>query len=291
MSFPLLFRSFQPIFATLVYLLPGKLTCPPKTNGWKMYFLLKQSFFRGHVSFLGCIDCFPSEHWYFELRLFWKKKSVKFYDISWPHQSLTSSNWTPVKEGQFDLKGFRFNGAKGFLQNFRQFHPAWLRVKDPSSAFFFKRGYVYGAHSLQQLLCGGCIGLFDWEGSPLLSAPKKYKQRNDHENKAVIQNLIQKVLSSFCSSIRNASPLLEMKQKVIQITCFPAEMCPEALFNSSALGAMTEEPLPDAPGRALNRGFPTIWRGGSCSLILRWCAFKASMASAIFILIKRYILL
>ena len=35
-------------------ILPGKLTCPLKINGWKMYFLSKQSFFRGHVSFLGC---------------------------------------------------------------------------------------------------------------------------------------------------------------------------------------------------------------------------------------------
>ena len=36
--------------------LPGKLTCPLKINGWKMYFLLKQSLFRGHVSFQGCIN-------------------------------------------------------------------------------------------------------------------------------------------------------------------------------------------------------------------------------------------
>ena len=79
----------------------------------------------------------------------------------------------------------------GFLQNFRGLHPAWLRVFPrnplglplPTSAW---RGYVYGAHSLQQLLCGGCIGLFDLEGSCAVSAPKKYKQRNDHENKAVL---------------------------------------------------------------------------------------------------------
>ena len=33
---------------------PEKLTCPLKINGWKMYFLLKWSLFRGHVSFQGC---------------------------------------------------------------------------------------------------------------------------------------------------------------------------------------------------------------------------------------------
>ena len=31
------------------FLLPGKLTCPLKIHGWKMYFLLKWSLFRGHV--------------------------------------------------------------------------------------------------------------------------------------------------------------------------------------------------------------------------------------------------
>ena len=31
-----------------------KLTCPLKINGWKMYSLLKQSLFRGHVSFPVC---------------------------------------------------------------------------------------------------------------------------------------------------------------------------------------------------------------------------------------------
>ncbi len=36
------------------HLLPRKLTCPLKINGWKMYFLLKWSLFRGHVSFPGC---------------------------------------------------------------------------------------------------------------------------------------------------------------------------------------------------------------------------------------------
>ena len=41
---------------------PGKLTCPLKINGWKMYFLLKQSFFRGHVSFLGCTSFGISHH-------------------------------------------------------------------------------------------------------------------------------------------------------------------------------------------------------------------------------------
>ena len=35
-------------------LLTGKLTCPLKINGWKMYFLLKYSLLRGHVSFRGC---------------------------------------------------------------------------------------------------------------------------------------------------------------------------------------------------------------------------------------------
>ena len=34
--------------------LPGKLTCPLKINGWKKYFLLKWSLFMGHVSFRGC---------------------------------------------------------------------------------------------------------------------------------------------------------------------------------------------------------------------------------------------
>ena len=38
-------------------ILPGKLTCPLKINGWKMYSLLKKSLFRGHVSFQGCIPC------------------------------------------------------------------------------------------------------------------------------------------------------------------------------------------------------------------------------------------
>ena len=38
---------------------PGKLTCPLKINGWKIYFLLKSSLFRGHVSFRGCI--FPKD--------------------------------------------------------------------------------------------------------------------------------------------------------------------------------------------------------------------------------------
>ena len=35
-------------------LLSWKLTCPLKINGWKMYSLLKQSLFRGHVNFRGC---------------------------------------------------------------------------------------------------------------------------------------------------------------------------------------------------------------------------------------------
>ena len=36
--------------------LPGKLTCPLKINGWKMYFLLKWSLFRGHsLVFRGVI--------------------------------------------------------------------------------------------------------------------------------------------------------------------------------------------------------------------------------------------
>ena len=39
---------------TINQLLPRKLTCPQKINGWKMYFLLKWSLFRGHVSFPGC---------------------------------------------------------------------------------------------------------------------------------------------------------------------------------------------------------------------------------------------
>ena len=32
----------------------GKLTCPLKIHGWKMYFLLNWSFFRTHVNFPGC---------------------------------------------------------------------------------------------------------------------------------------------------------------------------------------------------------------------------------------------
>ena len=36
--------------------LPRKLTCPLKFNGWKMYFLLKWSLLRGLVSFQGCIS-------------------------------------------------------------------------------------------------------------------------------------------------------------------------------------------------------------------------------------------
>ena len=36
-------------------ILPGKLTCPMKINGWKMHFQLKYSFFEGHVSFPGHI--------------------------------------------------------------------------------------------------------------------------------------------------------------------------------------------------------------------------------------------
>ena len=40
----------------LTKLLPGKLTCPLKINGWEMYFLLKYSLLRGHVSFRGCIS-------------------------------------------------------------------------------------------------------------------------------------------------------------------------------------------------------------------------------------------
>ena len=39
-------------------ILPGKLTCPLKINCWKMYSLLKQSFFRGHVNLPGCIRPF-----------------------------------------------------------------------------------------------------------------------------------------------------------------------------------------------------------------------------------------
>ena len=36
-------------------ILPGKLTNVPwKINGWKMYFLLKYSLFRGHLNFQGC---------------------------------------------------------------------------------------------------------------------------------------------------------------------------------------------------------------------------------------------
>ena len=40
-------------------ILPGfSNECPVKINGWKMYFLLNQLFFGGHVSFWGC-RCFP----------------------------------------------------------------------------------------------------------------------------------------------------------------------------------------------------------------------------------------
>ena len=38
-------------FQTLNPVPSGKLTCPLKIHGWKMYFLLKQSLFRGYVSF------------------------------------------------------------------------------------------------------------------------------------------------------------------------------------------------------------------------------------------------
>ena len=37
------------------HILPWKLTCPLKIDGWKMYSLLKWSLFKGHVSFQGCI--------------------------------------------------------------------------------------------------------------------------------------------------------------------------------------------------------------------------------------------
>ena len=44
-------------------ILSGKLTCPLKINGWKMYSLLEQSFFRGHVSFLGCTSLLKIDDW------------------------------------------------------------------------------------------------------------------------------------------------------------------------------------------------------------------------------------
>ena len=37
--------------AALISIHPRKLTCPLKINGWKMYFQLNWSLFRGHVSF------------------------------------------------------------------------------------------------------------------------------------------------------------------------------------------------------------------------------------------------
>ena len=58
-----LFRHFQ-----ANNLLPWKLTCPLKINGWKMYFLLKEFLFRGHVSFRGCTFSwvrFPFKPWGF----------------------------------------------------------------------------------------------------------------------------------------------------------------------------------------------------------------------------------
>ena len=46
---------------------PRKLTCPLKINGWKMYFLLRQSLLRENVSFQGCIclemSLAPWRHW------------------------------------------------------------------------------------------------------------------------------------------------------------------------------------------------------------------------------------
>ena len=44
------FKRVEPI------IVPRKLTCPLKINVWKMYFLLTQSLFWGHVSFQGCIE-------------------------------------------------------------------------------------------------------------------------------------------------------------------------------------------------------------------------------------------
>ena len=50
------YKSIRPTFLLELdhNILPGKLTCPLKINGWKMHFLLKLSLFRGHVSFQGC---------------------------------------------------------------------------------------------------------------------------------------------------------------------------------------------------------------------------------------------
>ena len=45
-------------------LLPWKLTCPLKIDGWKMHSLLKWSLFRGHVSFQGCILFISFHFWY-----------------------------------------------------------------------------------------------------------------------------------------------------------------------------------------------------------------------------------
>ena len=41
-------------------ILPRKLTCSLKINGWKMYFLLNWSLFRGHVSFQGYTNLYQS---------------------------------------------------------------------------------------------------------------------------------------------------------------------------------------------------------------------------------------
>ena len=46
---------------------PRKLTCPLKINGWKMYFLLKQFLFRGHVSFRGSMFL-SFQGWYLFIR-------------------------------------------------------------------------------------------------------------------------------------------------------------------------------------------------------------------------------
>ena len=51
-----------------VSLTPRKTNMSPENQFWKMYFLLKHSFFRGHVSFRGCMDWCVVET--FNLRIF-----------------------------------------------------------------------------------------------------------------------------------------------------------------------------------------------------------------------------
>ena len=118
-------------------ILPGKLTCPLKINGWKKYFLLKQSHFRGHVGFQGC-----KENYIFGFRDPYLKPAPLAHTqpaLSHVFSSnsfccrLKSSHWTrlcrKVGTSMFGPSPFGLNDHIVLLVGPLQFHPILVRHK------------------------------------------------------------------------------------------------------------------------------------------------------------------